>query len=389
MDLAADVARQIARMDALIEELGGGCTRIDPHTHLGLDEDGMAQTPEELLGHMDAAGVSTAATFPLHDPDRGEDYRVPNDRVLEWCAASGGRVIPFCRLSLDGDPAPEAERAIAAGARGIKLHPRAQAFQLDDDRLDPVFRVAAEHRIPILIHAGRGMPPIGEELATQAARNPDALLILAHAAIVDQDRIAERVAGMPNVVFDSSCWSPIDLHALLTRVPPEQLVWASDLPYGTQREALLLTLCVLHETGASPAQVEAVLGGTSARILAGEHAVLSDRPIAARERPVNLARQRLGGYLVALLPAIWARRPDWVGHFGLAGNVCRDAEDELGPLGGLIALASATWDDALARAAAVRGEPTLDDVRVTFELLLAAWVLSYSPRTQERWEALA
>jgi len=287
---------------------------------------------------------------PTGDPDRGEDYRVPNDRVLEWCAASAGRVIPFCRLGLDGDPAPEAERAIAAGARGIKLHPRAQAFQLDDDRLDPVFRVAAEHRIPILIHAGRGMPPIGEDLAAQAARNPEALLILAHAAIVDQDRIAERVAGMPNVVFDSSCWSPIDLHALLTRVPPEQLVWASDLPYGTQREALLLTLAVLHETGASPAQVEAVLGGTAARILAGEHAVLSDRPIAARERPVNLARQRLGGYLVALL---------------------------------------LTWDDALTRAGATRGEPTLDDVRVTFELLLAAWVMSYSPRTQERWEALA
>ena len=78
MDLAADVARQIARLDALIEELGGGGARIDPHTHLGLDEDGMAQTLEELLGHMDAAGVSRAATFALHDPDRGADYRRHN-----------------------------------------------------------------------------------------------------------------------------------------------------------------------------------------------------------------------------------------------------------------------------------------------------------------------
>jgi predicted TIM-barrel fold metal-dependent hydrolase len=387
VDLAADADRATARMDALIDGLGGSAARVDPHTHLGLDEDGMAQTLDELLGHMDAAGVARAAAFPLHDPDRGADYRVPNDRVLAWCADSDGRVIPFCRLSLDGDPAPEAERAIAAGARGIKLHPRAQAFQLDDDRLDPVFRVAAEHRIPILIHAGRGMPPIGDELAAQAERNPDALLILAHAAIVDQDAIASRVAGMPNVVFDSSCWSPIDLHALLTRVPPEQVVWASDLPYGTQREALFMTLAVLEEVGATPAQVEAVLGGTASRILAGEHAVLSDRPIAPRERSVNLARQRLGGYLVALLPAIWGRRPDWVGHFGLAENVCRDAEDELASVGELVRLASATWDDALARAG--RDEPTLDDVRRTFELLLAAWVLSYSPRTQARWEALA
>lgn len=387
MEHAPDVARALARMDALIDDLGGDATRIDPHTHLGLDEDGMAQTLEELLAFMDASGVAQAATFPLHDPDRGADYRVPNDRVLEWCAASDGRVIPFCRLSLDGDPRPEAERAIAAGARGIKLHPRAQAFRVDDDRLDPVFAVAAEHRIPILIHAGRGMPPIGDDLARQAERNPDALLILAHAAIVDQDRIARLVSGMPNVVFDASCWSPIDLHGLLTQVPPEQLVWASDLPYGTQRESLFATLAVLHELGATDDQVAAVLGGTSARILAGEHAELSDGPIAPRERLVNLARQRVGGYLVALLPSIWSRRSDFVGHFGLAANVCRDAEDELGSIAELIALSERTWTEALERTG--REGPTIDDVRVTFELLLGAWVLSYSPRTQARWEALA
>ena len=42
---------------------------------------------------------------------------------------------------------------------------------------------------------------------------------------------------------------------------------------------------------------------------------------------------------------------------------------------------------ALERAGAER--PTLDDVRETFELLLAAWVFAYSPVTQRRWEALA
>ena len=89
-----------ARMDALIDELAGSTPRIDAHTHLGLDEDGMAQTLEELVGDLDVHGVERAVTFPLHDPDRGENYTVPNDRVLEWCAQSNGRVIPFCRLNL-------------------------------------------------------------------------------------------------------------------------------------------------------------------------------------------------------------------------------------------------------------------------------------------------
>jgi len=50
-------------------------------------------------------------------------------------------------------------------------------------------------------------------------------------------------------------------------------------------------------------------------------------------------------------------------------------------------LAEATWTAALERAGTER--PTLDDVRETFELLLAAWVFAYSPVTQRRWEALA
>lgn len=384
MELHEEVAGVFARMDALIDELAGDGVRIDPHTHLGLDEDGMSQTLDELIAHLDAHDVAKAVTFPLHDPDRGENYTVPNDRVLEWAAASNGRVIPFCRLNLTGDPLAEARRAIAAGARGIKLHPRAQAFSVDDERLTPVFEIAAEHRLPILIHAGRGMPPIGEALATAAERNPDATLILAHAAIVDQDRIASLVAGRPNVVFDASAWSPIDLHGLLTRVPPEQLVWASDLPYGTIRESLFATLAVLCEIGADMKTREAVLGGTMEQLLQGQHPTLSAKPLAPRDRVVNLARQRLGGYLTAMLPMIWQRRPDHVGHFGLAAAVCRDEEDQLGGIGDLIRIAERRWDQALASG----DRPTLEDVRETFEIVLAAWVLAYSPATQARWNEL-
>lgn len=387
MDVQNEVARVFARIDALIDDLAGGAIRIDAHTHLGLDEDDMTQSLDELLGHMDRHQVEQAVTFPLHDPDRGVDYRVPNDRVLEWCAASNERVVPFCRLDLNGDPIEEARRAIAAGARGIKLHPRAQAFSVDDRRLEPVFAIAAEHRLPILIHAGRGMPPIGDQLATAAERNPDATLILAHAAIVDQDRIASLVTGRTNVVFDSSAWSPIDLHALLTRIPPEQVVWASDLPYGTQRESLLAVLAVLHEVGANSAQIEAVLGGTMNRLLSGEPGVFSAAPIAPRNYVVNFARQRVAGYLNALLPVIWARRADHVGHFGLAAAACRDAEGELSDVGELISLAEIMWKNAIGRTGAER--PSLDEVRDTFEVLLAAWTFAYSPITQRRWEALA
>ena len=74
--------------------------------------------------------------FPLHDPERQPAYRVPNDRVLAWAAESDGRLIPFCRLDPAEDPVAEGERCLAAGARGIKLHPRAQAFVFDGPEMD-------------------------------------------------------------------------------------------------------------------------------------------------------------------------------------------------------------------------------------------------------------
>ena len=83
--------------------------------------------------------------FPLHDPERNPAYRVPNDRVLAWAAESDGRLVPFCRLDPSEAPLEEAHRCLSAGARGIKLHPRAQAFAFDGaiiDALDGIFALA-------------------------------------------------------------------------------------------------------------------------------------------------------------------------------------------------------------------------------------------------------
>src|SRR3954470_22605374 len=106
-----------------------GAAVLDAHTHLGLDEDGQSLTVEALVAALDEVGPDArACTFPLHDPDRHPGYRTPNDRVLEWAAQSGARVIPYGRLDPAEDPVGEAHRCLERGARGIKLHPRAQAF---------------------------------------------------------------------------------------------------------------------------------------------------------------------------------------------------------------------------------------------------------------------
>src|SRR6201993_3214617 len=153
---------------------GDGDGIVDVHTHLGLDEDGMSLSLEALLESLDQLGPSArACVFPLHDPERHPAYRKPNDRVLGWAAESGGRLYPFCRLDPAEDPVAEAERCLARGARGIKLHPRAQAFGFGDSpAAEAIFRVAGEAGVPILIHAGRGMPTMAA-LADLALRHPE------------------------------------------------------------------------------------------------------------------------------------------------------------------------------------------------------------------------
>ena len=54
-----------------------------------------------------------------------------------------------------------------------------------DERLAPVFELAAERLVPILIHGGRGLPPIAGHLKRLVDTYPEAQLIIAHAGIAD------------------------------------------------------------------------------------------------------------------------------------------------------------------------------------------------------------
>src|SRR4051794_39540138 len=83
---------------------------VDAHTHLGVDEDRHALTPEDPLRGMDRNGGARSLVFALNEPDRVPAYRAPNDRVMRWAAESDGRLVPFVRLSLDEEPLREAER---------------------------------------------------------------------------------------------------------------------------------------------------------------------------------------------------------------------------------------------------------------------------------------
>ena len=256
--------------EELRRELPENAYLFDVHTHLGNDIDGMVGSYDELIGLLDRYGFQGAFMFCLDEPDREPAFTAPNDRTLAHAERSEGRLVPFVRLDLTAQPLEEARRCLDLGARGIKLHPRAQAFALSDERLQPVFALAVERDVPILIHGGRGLPPISEDLEALVRRNEGVRLIIAHAGIADMAGLAGRLGGIPGVFFDTSVWSGLDLLDLYRQVAPEQILYASDYPYARQPNSLLVAVRTAKLAGFDDKQLRLMLGGTARRMQAGE-----------------------------------------------------------------------------------------------------------------------
>lgn len=308
-------------------------TRIwDAHTHLGDDEDGMSLRSDRLLAWFDRVDVAGGCVFPLHDPERAPSYRVPNDRVLAWAAEHPDRLVPFCRLDPADDPLPELDRCLERGARGVKLHPRAQEFDFTHGGLAGIFRRAHEANVPVLIHAGRGMAPIAEHLCDLALTHP-APIILAHAGIADQAVFASRLRDHPCALFDTSVLSPVDLAELLARVAPERIVFASDPPYGRPVFALYMLLRVARAAGADDRAMGAMLSGTIDAVLTGETPGPATAPIRPRVAGVPGATARLYPLLYhALSVGIRGSTTGVDEALELAEAVCRDPEPgDVGP----------------------------------------------------------
>jgi predicted TIM-barrel fold metal-dependent hydrolase len=244
-----------------------GLEPVDCHTHIGADDpDGYSSQMSDLVAALGRAGAR-GVVFPMHEPD---GYRAANDRVRVHADASGGVLIPFCRVDPHADAAAEAARALDAGARGVKLHPRAEDCRLADPGVVEVCEVAVERRAPLLVHAGRGIPALGRDALALCERFADLNLILAHAGVSDLSWLWRHVPDHPGLMFDTAWWSPTDLLALFALVPPGRIVFGSDAPYGTPVASAVATLRCALQAGLSTDQARSVMGAQMDRLLAGQ-----------------------------------------------------------------------------------------------------------------------
>ena len=310
-----------------IEAATGPMRLFDAHTHIGFnDPDGYRQSAPELLAGLDAVGAR-GVVFPMHEPG---GYPPANDAVLAAAAAAPDRLVAFCRVDPRADAIAEAERCLDAGARGIKLHPRAEGFTLAEPAIEGLFALAAERRLPILIHAGRGIPALGEDSIRLAGRHRGARVILAHAAVSDLAWIHRRLPDHPNVFIDTSWWSPGDMMALFTLVPSGQILWASDSPYGSPLMAAVTHLRFAIQAGVGPDALRSIAGEQLERILAGREPVPIGTPPGEGSPPGAHLERVVAHLLTAIGAALYEGDRDEAVSLALLS--CDVGDDPAAPL---------------------------------------------------------
>jgi uncharacterized protein len=268
-----------------------GLELFDAHTHLGQnDPDGFKQTSDELLRTLRRADARGCFVFPMHEPD---GYRDANDDVITAAANSDGLLVPFCRVNPHLSAIREATRALSAGARGIKLHPRAEQFDLNHPEVRRLFALADERSLPVLIHAGRGIPALGRHAVELAGEFPGARVILAHAGVCDLGWIWRAAAELPNLLFDSAWMLAVDLVAMFKLVPPGQILFASDAPYGNTPVSAACQVRLALQAGLSAEQIRLYASGQSERIAAGDPLAVAGPAPGEHERAEHVLLDRV------------------------------------------------------------------------------------------------
>ena len=163
------------------------------------------------------------------------------------------------------------------------------------------------------------------------------------------------------MLFDTSTWSPVDLLDFYRQIPPEQVVYASDFPYGQQPGSLLIALKTARYAGYDDDQLRGdARPGPRTRSPTATSFPTPTKPVGrdTYTQPMQLAR--IHQYLSMTIPLLWTRQADTIGVLGLAINACAERNghgDAIGRIEELLVAARDLWltvpeiDDEVAAAA--------------------------------------
>lgn len=240
---------------------------IDGHTHLRVGDDlPLAEFSRigPTIDYMDRAGVDKICALVAFKEDKFTREKLRElepfrDRLLlfAWLdphRAEAPKTLEYCMDEL--------------GFTGLKLHPLAQNYDIEEEGLlDPLMEVCAQRGLHTIFHCTsdfRGCTP--EKLGRLANRYPTATFQLAHTgAIYAGNPSIAAAARTPNLYLDTGIASTNCIRRAVLAVP-EKVIMGCDWPsYSFEQELLKCrTACELAER---PQCYDGLVGGNIARVL--------------------------------------------------------------------------------------------------------------------------
>ena len=244
---------------------------IDGHTHFAGPRKGFQpNTVEEFTTIMDRNGIDAVVTCaPYSSIGKDRTYDEANEFLAKSTEEAGGRIIPFMRVNphLQENALSSIKKGAKQGFRGIKFHPRNEAFAVNSEELAfPIAELAVKLGMPILIHTGEpdtygyAQPTLVGDLADSF---PDLTLVVGHMG----KRLCEDAICVArwfdNIILETSFRSHRDIARAVRRVGADRVVYGSDTPFGIP-EVEMLKIRVADITAE---EKRMVLGDNMARIL--------------------------------------------------------------------------------------------------------------------------
>ena len=279
---------------------------IDFHIHVARIEDyhpwviewssaniGRDQAEEYIRRYLSPDGINA-----LMD-DNGVDYGVAlaelspictgittNERVAEFCRGNP-RLLPFASINpyMVARPADELRRCVRElGMRGLKLYPTYQYYYPNEPMLYPVYAVAQELGLPVMLHTGSsvfrgsrlkyGDPLYLDDVDVDF---PELKILLVHAGRgFWYDRAAFLARLHANVYLEISGLPP---HKLMEYFPELERL-AGKVIFGSDWPGMPLIARNIQAIRALPLSDDA-----KTKILGGNAATLLGLPAGARSAP--------------------------------------------------------------------------------------------------------
>ncbi len=224
--------------------------------------------PIDLINSGKRAGFGR---FVVHSTaTRPDQVEAINDFLIGECRAHP-EFIGFGTMHPDyPDVGEELARAKASGLIGIKLHPDFQRFRADDPVAFPVYSVARDLHMPVLIHAGDARYDFSGPARLRHVLDeiPGLTIIAAHfGGYTEWEGALEQLVGR-DIHFDTSStlWKidPALARVIIEKHGIERMLFGSDYPMWDHAEEIAR----LEALRLSDSALEALLWSNAERLLA-------------------------------------------------------------------------------------------------------------------------